>query len=103
MRYWVLVAIYLLGGLQSAAAGETRGFILASSCFNCHGPGGMSKGSIPDISALSATQIATALKAFRDGSKEATVMDRLARGYADDEVAAIAQWFEHSKAAGKSK
>lgn len=101
MRYWMLVSIFLLASAQPVFADDARGFVLASSCFNCHGPGGVSKGSIPDISQLSADEIVTALNGFRDGTKEGTVMDRLSRGYTDDEIASIAQWLEHSNAGGK--
>jgi len=34
------------------------------------------------------------MQAFRRGDRAATVMDRIARGFSDDEVEAMAVWFE---------
>ncbi len=34
-----------------------------------------------------------AMQAFRTGQRPATVMDRIARGFSDDEIKAIAAWF----------
>jgi cytochrome c553 len=33
------------------------------------------------------------MKAFRNGGRPATVMDRIAKGFSDDEIAAIAAWY----------
>jgi sulfide dehydrogenase cytochrome subunit len=34
------------------------------------------------------------MRAFRSGQRQATVMDRIAKGYSDPEVEAIAEWYE---------
>ena len=34
-----------------------------------------------------------AMQAFRNGQRPATVMDRIAKGFSDDEIKAIAAWF----------
>jgi cytochrome c553 len=34
-----------------------------------------------------------AMQAFRSGQRPATVMDRIAKGFSDDEIKAIAAWF----------
>jgi sulfide dehydrogenase cytochrome subunit len=33
------------------------------------------------------------MKAFRNGRRPATVMDRIAKGFSDDEIAVIAAWY----------
>ena len=37
--------------------------------------------------------IADAMRAYRAGRRPATVMDRIAKGFSDDEIKAIAAWF----------
>ena len=34
-----------------------------------------------------------AMQAFRNGSRPSTVMDRIAKGFSDDEIKSIATWF----------
>jgi len=34
-----------------------------------------------------------AMQAYRSGQRPATVMDRIAKGFSDDEITAIATWF----------
>lgn len=40
----------------------------------------------------SADEIVAAVAAYRSGARPATVMDRLAKGFTDDEIRAIAAW-----------
>ena len=37
------------------------------------------------------------MKAFRAGERPATVMDRIAKGFSDDEMRAIAAWYAAQK------
>jgi cytochrome c553 len=37
-------------------------------------------------------EIVAAMQAFRAGERPATVMDRIAKGFSDDEIRAIAAW-----------
>jgi cytochrome c553 len=39
----------------------------------------------------------TAMAGFRDGSLPATVMNRIAKGFSDDELRAIAAWLAAQK------
>lgn len=75
------------------AAGIDRGTMLSNSCAACHGTDGMSPGEIPSIQGKSAEFISIALIEFRDGKRPATVMDRHAKGYTDEEIELIARHF----------
>ena len=44
-----------------------------------------------------ADEIMTAMTGFRDGSLPATVMNRIAKGFSDDELRAIAAWLAAQK------
>lgn len=70
------------------AAAEPAG---AGMCSGCHAPAGMN-GPIPSLAGRPAEEIAAAMAAFRTGTREATVMDRIAKGFTDDETRAIAEW-----------
>jgi cytochrome c553 len=61
----------------------------ASSCSGCHGKAG----PVPVITGRDATEIVAAFDAFRAGTKPATVMDRIAKGFTPEETVAIAAWW----------
>jgi cytochrome subunit of sulfide dehydrogenase len=66
----------------------------ALSCTGCHGKSGAS--GMP-LGALPAEEIAEAMRAFAAGEREATVMDRIARGFTPDEMQAIGTWFARQR------
>jgi cytochrome c553 len=47
---------------------------------------------LPVLTGRDPAAIVAALDAFRAGTKPATVMDRIARGFSPDESVAIAAW-----------
>jgi cytochrome c553 len=47
---------------------------------------------LPSLKNLSALEIETAMEAFRTGAREATLMNRIAKGFTADETRALAQW-----------
>jgi sulfide dehydrogenase cytochrome subunit len=95
----VAAAIILSLPLASPAQSRelTRGEMLSASCAGCHGTDGHSPGSIPDISGKSAEFIRTSMEDYRSGKRESTVMERQAKGYSDEEILLIAEYFEKRK------
>ena len=88
-------ALVAVLGLPAAAQAEaSRAAVLASTCFACHGTDGKSPGSIPSIYGYPAEVMSSHLKAFRAGTRAATVMDRQASGYTDEEIEMIATYLE---------
>lgn len=69
----------------------------ASSCSGCHATNAAAETPVPKINGRSAADIMTAMAAFRDGSRPATVMGRIAKGYTDDELKPIAAWLAAQK------
>ena len=76
---------------QAAAAGGATPSALADACAPCHGTDGMSPGPIPSLSGKSAAYITQRMLEFKAGARQGTVMNRIAKGYDDDEIAAIAR------------
>ena len=64
----------------------------AGSCLGCH-PAAASDGPVLSLTMLTAAQIETAMHAFRADTRPATVMNRIAKAYNDDEIRAIASWY----------
>ncbi len=65
---------------------------MANNCFACHGPRGVSPGSIPTIHIFTAEYLAEALRAFKTDKRPSTVMGRHAKAYSDAELDAIARY-----------
>lgn len=73
------------GDLASAPPG-------ASSCSGCHAAHASAGTSVPAIQGRPAAEIVAALDAFRTGARPATMMNRIATGFSQDESRAIATW-----------
>ena len=69
----------------------------AASCSGCHATDAKTATSVPRIAGRNPAEIVAAMAAFRAGQKPATVMDRIARGFTEAEVRAIADWFGAQK------
>ena len=92
-RVSALAAIVLLAPAATLAA-DPR--LLAGTCTACHGSGGTGSGAVPALKGRNAASLADAMRAFRDGSRPATVMGRLAKGFSDDEIDAMVREIEVS-------
>ncbi|MBR2514242.1 MAG: c-type cytochrome [Halomonas sp.] len=91
-----------IGALNSAVA-ETgldaealQREVLAGSCANCHGTEGRMEGVVPSLAGRSADQLEARLLAFKhEEDSGATIMNRIAKGYTDEELATLADYFSH--------
>ena len=91
-----LLALGLSAGLVSstfAATPDARLRQMAANCGYCHGTDGHSRGGIPAINNLPRDYFVNQMKAFKDGSRPATVMHQHAAGYTDSEFEAFARYF----------
>jgi sulfide dehydrogenase cytochrome subunit len=89
-----IAALALLGGHPVALADARVSKALSVPCNGCHGPDGVSPGvSIPSIAGLDSEFMTKVLEQYRDGSRQATIMNRIARGYKTYELRKIAGYF----------
>jgi cytochrome c553 len=98
-RTTIAVAILLplgMGGATTAAAAADAppG---ASSCSGCHPASRDVDTPVPRLIGRNPSEIVAAVQAFRTGQRPATVMDRVAKGFSDDEIKAIADWYGAQK------
>jgi cytochrome subunit of sulfide dehydrogenase len=95
-------SIFFLGyGVSANAKDLTRGQIIATTCFTCHGDRGVSPGQIPSINDLSAERIERTLKEFKESKRASTVMGRHASGYTDEELVDAANYIASINKGGK--
>jgi sulfide dehydrogenase cytochrome subunit len=69
----------------------------ASSCSGCHAASKSVDTPVPRLVGRRPAEIEAAMLAFRTGQKPASVMDRIAKGFSDDEITAIAVWYAAQK------
>ncbi len=69
----------------------------AASCSGCHSSNAAAGSRVARLYGRDAGEIMTAMTGFRNGSLPATVMDRIAKGFTDDELRAIAAWLAAQK------
>ena len=72
--------------------------VLAGPCANCHSDGRTS-GKIPPLAGRPAATLAELLKAFKGDTPPpgTTIMNRLAKGYTDEQLEALAKFFAEKK------
>jgi len=90
--------VALLLSLSSAAQTTDTGRNLAAACANCHGTNGVSTGGMPPLAGQPRQYLAQTLKDFRDGRRPGTIMPQLAKGYADHQIDALAEYLAAQKA-----
>jgi len=76
---------------QAQTPPPPSGRTLAATCSGCHGPSGRSAGEIPSIFGRTEAQIVQAMQEFKTDRRPATVMNRHAKGFSDDEIVALAK------------
>ena len=87
-----------LGLAPAAFAQDKNARNLAASCAICHGTEGraVTQDAKP-LAGLPRAEIATQMRAFRDGRRPATVMHQIAKGYSEAEIDTLAAWFAAQK------
>jgi cytochrome subunit of sulfide dehydrogenase len=89
------LAFTLLGPAWEAGAADAPPG--ATSCSGCHPAGRGVDASVPRLVGREPADIVTAMQGFKSGQRPSTVMDRIAKGFSDDEVKAIAAWYGAQK------
>jgi cytochrome c553 len=91
---FVTVAALLPAMIAAAfAAGPADAPPGALSCSGCHATARSVDTTVPRLIGRNPAEIVTAMQAFKSGQLPSTVMDRIAKGFSDDEVKAIAAWY----------
>ncbi len=89
----IAAALSLAATCGVLAAEPQPGRLLASNCFQCHGTNGNPVGGFDRLAGESASEIYEELLEFRSGKEESGIMTLHARGYTDQQLRAIADFF----------
>ena len=82
----------------AAAEAVSRGQRLAATCVACHGAEGTAAGNaLPSLAGQSKEALTTSLKAFKAGTRPATVMHQIAKGYTDEQIELLAAFYASRK------
>jgi cytochrome subunit of sulfide dehydrogenase len=82
---------------KGSHAQDTRGRDIALTCSGCHGTNGRSASGMPNIAGLDQAYIVKQMNDFKSGARSATVMHQIAKGYNDEQIAALATYFSAQK------
>ena len=87
------LAVMTAAGFASGPASAADPQLVASSCSGCHTTSDKLTTAIPRIRGLPEAVLLEAMRAFRAGQRPGTVMDRIAKGFTDDEIKQLAAYF----------
>ena len=91
----LFIAFMCFGAIPAAA--QSMAPPGASACSGCHTRAGGSGAAMGAVHGREPGEIVEAMQAFRAGERSATVMGRIAKGFSDDEIRAIAAWLGAQK------
>lgn len=96
MNHAALTFLILTASASSfPAAAQEAGRALAATCAQCHGTDGraIAGATVPGLAGLPANYLAEQMRAFKAGSRPATVMHQIAKGYSDAQIEQLAAYF----------
>lgn len=93
-----LFSALLLMLLASVAQAEERNVaLMASACAACHGTQGHSVGGTPSLAGLEQLYFIQQMQLFQSGERPSSVMMKHARGYGEEEIRLLAEYFSAQK------
>src|SRR5262245_15051009 len=92
-----LAAFFILCASASSASAIDIPPPGAAGCSGCHPAGRGVETQVTRLNGRNPADIITAMQEFRSGQRPGTVMDRIAKGFTDDEIKAIAAWYAKQK------
>ena len=93
----LLFTLVFGASLAAPAAGPNAARELAANCTGCHGTDGRSAGGMPALAGLERNTLIRQMQDFKAGRRPATIMHQLAKGYSDEQIELIADFFAAQK------
>jgi len=91
---FAVVILLATAGFAFAAEPPPPG---AAGCSGCHPASQGVDTQVTRLNGRNAPEIVSAMLEFRAGQRPGTVMGRIAKGFTDDEIKAIAAWYAAQK------
>jgi cytochrome c553 len=99
---WALTALsacFLTAAHAKPAADALYQRANAATCANCHGTEGRTTpgSAIPSLAGMPKDYMVLQMKAFKEGTRPATVMHQITKGYTDAQIDSIAIYYASLK------
>ena len=91
----IVASAIVLGFIGMAQAADAPAG--AAGCSGCHAANTRVETPVPPLNGRPAADIATAMAEFKSGVRKGTIMDRIAKGFSEQETKAIADWYAQQK------
>jgi cytochrome subunit of sulfide dehydrogenase len=92
-----LAAAIGVASIAAAVAASDEPPAGAAACSGCHPATTRVTSPVPRLAGLEQAAIVRAMQEFRSGQRAGTVMDRIAKGFTDEEIQAIAAWYAEQR------
>src|SRR5262245_1639779 len=92
-----LFAVMLVLATAGTAMAASPGPPGAAACSGCHAVSATVETAVPRLNGRPAGELNDAMIAFKAGKRPGTVMDRIAKGFSEAEIKAIADWYAEQK------
>jgi cytochrome subunit of sulfide dehydrogenase len=103
IRFAMVLIAALTAFVGAAASAQSKDELyvagVSATCATCHGTQGKAAdgSAVVSLAGMPAANIILQMKAFKDGTRSATVMHQLSKGYSDAQVVMIANYFAAQK------
>ena len=96
---FLAAALALAGAAQAQSPEALNLRSMAASCAQCHGTDGRAApgSTVPPIAGMQRDYLVAQLKAFKAGTRPATIMNQLAKGFSDAQLEQLAGYFAAQK------
>ena len=93
-----LASLLVVAAAPPSQAADIPALILAAPCAACHGAEGASVGPVmPTLAGMNYQYFLSTMLSYQRDKRKGTVMNRVAKGYTEDELEAMAEYFEELK------
>ena len=93
-----LLCLLFTGSAYGEESAPPSATMLSNTCAGCHGTFGSSVGpASPTIAGISRDYFIETMLAYKEASRPSTIMIRIAKGYSDEEIELMADYFSRQK------
>ncbi len=98
LKFALIAGALSLVACGVASAGGASARMLSDTCSGCHGTDGVSGGpATPTIAGISKSYFTEVMEGFASGEIPSTIMGRIAKGYTEEEIGAMGDYFSKQK------
>jgi sulfide dehydrogenase cytochrome subunit len=87
------IGLVLIAAAMTASPASGQPPPGAAACSGCHPTSARVTSPVVRLASLERDAIVRALQEFRSGQRAGTIMDRIAKGFTEEEIQALAAWF----------